>query len=1030
MSRWSAVALLVVGLAACGGGGKKERPPEAPVGVTAEAGVRSAIVTWTPGPTGTAGAATSFRVKASPGGATENATGTSATVTGLDDGTRYTFTVTASNGAGSSAPSAPSPAVTTPAVPAAPENVRALMGEVTVSLSWSAPSSDGGRPLTGYTVVPMPAAASAVFEVQGTNATVSGLGRGTSYTFQVTATNAVGTGPASAPSGAVTTPDVPGAPTAVNAVASDGAAVITWIAPVSDGGRPLTAYTLLLTPTQPSAIVEITGTRATVTGLANLTSYEFRVVARNVVGAGPESQPSPSVMPMPNRPPVVSVAPVTPEVGQYALVDASSTRDPDGDPITFAWTLTSKPQGSGAVLFDADTAKPSFRADVRGTYNLQLVASDGVRSTTVPVPVASGDFVSLPEAKTISVSPGTAVRFVARCPLEGAVEDWQSDGSLWPFADASFTYYSTGTHYASYSCRSVLTNQTASASRTIVVRPPASAIVVSPAYPVRQLGGLPVTFAATRAALPTSVAWSINPPFGTLSTASGTSVVYTPPTSGPPASGVPPGVVKLTATDGTTSVVITILLTARPPPNRPPEPRIAAIPGAVVGKVITLDGTGSSDPDGDAMTFTWAVSSRPVGSVATIAAPGEIRTSFVPDVPGTYELKLAVVDPRGASAVATSSFVGSAPPASIAAVSAEHQVSAAGKPVADPPVVVVRDAAGQPVAGTAVTFEVAGGGTLTAASAVTGADGRAGVASWTLGTTGLQVVNARVTEDPSLVFTFTATPRAAAEGYDITLQYMTTASDAVVRAFTRARARVEGMITGELPNVYLNTGYLASCAGLSITGTVDDLYIAVLVQDIDGPGGILGQAGPCMIRTSSRLPVFGVMKFDAADLAAMLADGTLDSVIQHEMLHVVGFGSMWTDLGLLYGSGGTDPYFLGSQARSAFLDYNGGTTYAGTAVPVENTGGTGTANSHWRETVFGRELMTGWIGGAVNPLSRTTIGSLADMGYLVNLGVADAYDIRTGMRAFETEPAVPIEEELMTPAYEVGEAGAAVPIAR
>jgi len=63
-----------------------------------------------------------------------------------------------------------------------------------------------------------------------------------------------------------------------------------------------------------------------------------------------------------------------------------------------------------------------------------------------------------------------------------------------------------------------------------------------------------------------------------------------------------------------------------------------------------------------------------------------------------------------------------------------------------------------------------------------------------------------------------------------------------------------------------------------------------------------------------------------------------------------------------------------------------------TAVPVENTGGGGTRDSHWRESIFRSEIMTGWIGPGTNmPISRITVGSLADLGYTVNMAAADAY---------------------------------------
>jgi len=85
----------------------------------------------------------------------------------------------------------------------------ATVGGATVS--WSAPSSDGGSPITGYTVAVTPATASAQVTVSGLTATVTGLPSGRTVAILVSAVNAVGTGP-SAASSPVTPPDVPGAP--------------------------------------------------------------------------------------------------------------------------------------------------------------------------------------------------------------------------------------------------------------------------------------------------------------------------------------------------------------------------------------------------------------------------------------------------------------------------------------------------------------------------------------------------------------------------------------------------------------------------------------------------------------------------------------------------------------------------------------------------------------------------------------------------------------------------------------------------
>ena len=135
------------------------------------------------------------------------------------------------------------------------------------------------------------------------------------------------------------------------------------------------------------------------------------------------------------------------------------------------------------------------------------------------------------------------------------------------------------------------------------------------------------------------------------------------------------------------------------------------------------------------------------------------------------------------------------------------------------------------------------------------------------------------------------------------------------------------------------------------------------------------------------------MRFDTADLANLETGGLLQLVILHEMGHVLGVGTLWPTFGLLTGAGGADPFFTGVQARAAFDQIGGAGYTAGGKVPVENTGGGGTRDAHWRESVFATELMTGFISNGSNPLSTVTIGQFGDEGYSFNLGAADVYTV-------------------------------------
>ena len=236
----------------------------------------------------------------------------------------------------------------------------------------------------------------------------------------------------------------------------------------------------------------------------------------------------------------------------------------------------------------------------------------------------------------------------------------------------------------------------------------------------------------------------------------------------------------------------------------------------------------------------------------------------------------------------------------------------------------------------------------------------------------------------------TIPPTPAPAGlFDIQIVFGTGLTATQQAAFTAAELRLESIITGDLPDVID-----------PVLGAIDDVRIVASGIAIDGVNGILGQAGPDNLRSGSFLPYSGMMMFDTADLAALEASGLLQDTILHEMIHVLGFGTIWSNLNLLQNSaqsGGSDPRFTGAMATQEF-NARFGTT--GSSVPVEATGGLGTADVHWRESVFDNELMTGFINQGPNPLSRVTIAQFADLGYQVALSSADSY-----LRAAANNPA-------------------------
>jgi hypothetical protein len=213
------------------------------------------------------------------------------------------------------------------------------------------------------------------------------------------------------------------------------------------------------------------------------------------------------------------------------------------------------------------------------------------------------------------------------------------------------------------------------------------------------------------------------------------------------------------------------------------------------------------------------------------------------------------------------------------------------------------------------------------------------------------------------------------------------------------------MIVGHVHTVPLNRA-AGDCGSWvpAVNETISDVVIFARIGPIDSGGtnglNTLAQAGPCLYSTVDNLPITGVMEFDEYDVPSMIANGTFGDVVLHEMGHVLGVGTMWrTGRALLTGAGSAAPYFTGASALTAFAGINT-VTYSGNPVPVEgNQYPVGTRDSHWKTSVFGRELMQGFAKAGGMPLSRVTVASLQDMGYVVNIAAADAFMITSPILA-------------------------------
>jgi hypothetical protein len=229
--------------------------------------------------------------------------------------------------------------------------------------------------------------------------------------------------------------------------------------------------------------------------------------------------------------------------------------------------------------------------------------------------------------------------------------------------------------------------------------------------------------------------------------------------------------------------------------------------------------------------------------------------------------------------------------------------------------------------------------------------------------------------------TFPSFSGSQSSSFNIDLNFEDSVSSGIRSVFELAAQKWESVIIGDLPDAEDDRGY------------VDDIALDITLTPIDGPGGVLGQAGPTGLRPDSSLPFRGEMRFDTAD--SNPASSTFYDTVLHEMAHALGFvQTIWENLGLVTGvppgrGFASNPRFIGVQATE---EYNRIFRVSESSVPLEpGTRFDGSGISHWRESVFGDELMSPDAGTTTEPLSRITAAAFADMGYEVDLFAADDY---------------------------------------
>ncbi|MBV9593934.1 MAG: fibronectin type III domain-containing protein [Actinobacteria bacterium] len=492
--------------------------PSVPPSASAAAGDQQAVVTWaTPSSDGGAPISAYTVTPVGPAGPLASVvTGPNATsvqISGLTNGTAYTFSVVASNDASTSA------AVTTTAVvpvgvPQAPGSAAATAGDGQALVSWTA-ANPNGDPVSSYTVTPVgPGGPGTAIVVPGTSTstTITGLTDGSSYTFEVVAHNSVGASN-SVSTAAITPLGLPGAPTAVNAVADDQKATVFWSAPAVDGGSPISGYTITPIGTGAPAPTHVgsSATTAVITGLTNGNGYTFSVTADTAMGSSAGAVTG-SVTPSP--PPLSATAPAAPlapsAVAGPAAGQASITWSTPGDggsPLT-SYTVTALSGGvtTGSWTLPAAATSQLVTSLTPGTtYTFTVVATNAVGSSSTastnpvvaigaPQPVSA--VTAVPGAATVALSwsppasnggspvtsytvtpfgpSGPLTPTTVAAPTTNAVISGLSNGTSYNFEVTASNAYGTSTPSSSNAVVGLsLANDTAyvAQSRTVVINP-------------------------------------------------------------------------------------------------------------------------------------------------------------------------------------------------------------------------------------------------------------------------------------------------------------------------------------------------------------------------------------------------------------------------------------------------------------------------------------------------------------------------------------------------------------------------------
>lgn len=349
------------------------------------------------------------------------------------------------------------------------------------------------------------------------------------------------------------------------------------------------------------------------------------------------------------------------ELGFLITLDGTGSSDPDGDAITFVWEFESKPSDSQVSLSDGSAQNPTFTADVSGAYVVQLVVSDGTASSdpdTVKVQISNANQLPVADAgPDQSVTTGDSVTLDGSQSLDPDEDlityTWEfsqlPDGSAATISNASavnptFTADIDGVYSVTLTVSDPVgleSSDSVDITAETANSPPIANAGLDQNVVTNSLVVLDASGSSDANNDGLTYFWEItSKPEGstaTLDDDTSPNPSFTADLDGE-------YLIDLTVNDGIvssdsdTAVVTAATINSAPVADAGPDQTVNT------GSTVTLDGSLSSDSDGDLLIYAWSFTSVPDGSTSSLTDATSVSSTFVTDVDGTYVVGLIVND--------------------------------------------------------------------------------------------------------------------------------------------------------------------------------------------------------------------------------------------------------------------------------------------------------------------------------------------------------------------------------------------------